>query len=200
MRGDWLRKLTKMQNPVFTRGDYERYSEMVSLALPFYQKHLKDGSRILELCCGLGCTAIPLSHHYHITALDQDDRILEYARMNARNFGGRIDFIKGDLRNIDKTFGRDSFDAVSSSGVMEYFPEDEVKQLVSRQLKIAPLVFINTLLSDISNTTDDFGTVKYSYSKNKWFNMLEGYNIIQHKMINELDEMMLVVKRDTKTK
>lgn len=181
MKGDWFTSFKGYQNIEFGQEDYDGWREMVEKDLDLYLKHLPAGSALLECCCGLGCTAVPLSHYYRITAFDRDGRILEYARKNAEKFGGSIKIVKADFRRIDEIFGPDSFDACSSGGVLEHYTVEEVRQLLDKQLFVAPIVFISVPLGDGVKTTDEHGITRYNYTEKQWLGkILKGYKIIEH--------------------
>lgn len=181
MNGDWFKAFETAHNLEFTEEDYRGWSEMVEQVLPFYLKHLPEGLRMLECCCGLGCTAIPLSHHYKVTAFDKNERVLEYTTKNAVKFGGDIKVVEADFREIDKVFGDDGFDACSSGGVLEHYPVNEVHELVDKQLAVAPLVFIDVPLGDGKETVDNYGITRYNYTEHQWLDdILKDYNVIEH--------------------
>jgi hypothetical protein len=205
MKGNWFNAFRASHSLEFGERDYAGWAEMVEQALPFYLKFLPAGSRVLECCCGLGCTAIPLSHRYKVTAFDRDDRILEYTIKNAAKFGGDIKILQADFRDIDRFFGVDSFDACSSGGVLEHYPLKEVRELVDKQLFVAPLVFASVPLGDGRKTVDEYGITRYNYTKNQWTDeILKDYNVIYknvfrgHRKVaqgKEFKELFLVVKR-----
>ena len=205
MKGDWFNAFKEVHNLEFTEKDYKEWAGMVKQALSSYLKYLPEGSGILECCCGMGCTAIPLSHYYRVTAFDKDGRILEYTRKNAEKFGGNIKVVEADFREIDEFFGRDSFDACTSGGVLEHFTVEEVRELVDKQLFIAPLVFISVPLGDGSKSVDKYGITRYNYTKDQWINeILKEYNILcymvskSHRKVSggvDYDELFMVVGR-----
>jgi SAM-dependent methyltransferase len=201
MKGDWLAKFRETGSVVFSIETYQHCVQMMERVLPLYQKHLPEGSRIIEVGCGLGCTAIPLSQHYAVTALDKDDRILEYARQNAKAFGGDITFKKGDIRELAGLYPQDSFDAVTSDGVMEHFPEEDVKTLLEQQLRIAPLVFIHVPLGNQGRVSAGHGIERYLWTESHWLNsILSKYLIIDRKLRKTgakgvTNELSVVIKR-----
>ena len=49
--------------------------------LKYYKKYLPKGSKILELGCGLGFKAVPLSSlGYELVGIDSDKRVVESAK------------------------------------------------------------------------------------------------------------------------
>jgi len=180
MKGDWLNAFKESHNLEFNERDYEQWRTMAAEMLPTFLKHLSRGSTLLECCCGLGCTAIPLSHHFKVTAFDKDDKVLEYARKNAKRFGGTIKVLKADFHDLDKTFSKDSFNACASGGVLEHYPPEVVETLLEKQLSIAPLVFISVPLGSGKKTVDKHGITRYNYTKIQWLDMLKDFKVIQH--------------------
>ncbi|MFH1054755.1 MAG: class I SAM-dependent methyltransferase [Candidatus Altiarchaeota archaeon] len=187
MRGDWFNAFKAAHNLEFTPEDYSGWSKMVDECMPFYLNHLPEGSSMLECCSGLGCTAIPLSHHYRVTAFDKDEGILEYTRKNAKRFGGDINVVNADFRSIVEKFGPDSYDACSSGGVLEHFSVDEIHELVNKQLTVAPLVFISVPLGDGKKTTDEHSITRYGYTRRQWLKeILNEHNLVDS-MVSESD-------------
>jgi 2-polyprenyl-3-methyl-5-hydroxy-6-metoxy-1,4-benzoquinol methylase len=126
-------------SPIFSKEDFETYRNAVKATLPFYERHLRNGARILNLGCGLGISSIPLSSlGYRVVGVDNDPRVVEAARQNAKTFGADCQILLGDVFDIVELFGRDSFDACESGGLLEHFDKDRVRSLVERQLSVAP--------------------------------------------------------------
>lgn len=131
-------------NPVFSEEDFERYKNAVKANLPFYQRHLQEGAKILNLGCGLGVSWIPLSTFgFSVVGVDSDPRVVEAAKLNAKMFGGDCQVVLGDVFDIVDLFGPDSFDACDSGGLLEHFAKKQVRDLVEKQLVVAPLVIAN---------------------------------------------------------
>ena len=212
----WYEVFSKHMNPVFTRDDFEKYKKGVLRKLQFYEKYLPKGSKILETGCGLGCTAVPLSAlGYKVIGIDNDKKVVEAAKQNAKNFGGDIKILEGDIFEIDKLFGKDSFDACISGGVLEHFKKEDVRKLVDLQLKVAPLVIASmpvrtertmkargftkeTALDNI----DSNGIYRNFWSETEWVNdVLKGYNIVEYFVkpcdpaIGNFDSVYLIIKR-----
>ena len=62
---------------------------------------LKPGDRVLDLCCGTGRHAVPLARAgLEVTGLDMSEDYLEKARSAARDAGGKVRFVQGDMREI----------------------------------------------------------------------------------------------------
>jgi len=90
-----------------------------------------EGSRVLDVGCGLGVQTVELaSRGYHVVGLDISATMVSRAYDEAEDRGLRIDFIRGDMRDV--TF-EDSFDALLCWGTtFGYFSEEE-NELAVRQ-------------------------------------------------------------------
>jgi 2-polyprenyl-3-methyl-5-hydroxy-6-metoxy-1,4-benzoquinol methylase len=212
----WFEAFKKGMNVVFTAEDYKKYHEMVKHDLPVYQKHLKPGARVLDIGCGLGCTAVPLSTFgYEVVGIDNDKKVVEAAQQNAKNFGGNIKIVYGDVFDIDNIFGKDSFDACISGGVLEHFPEEQVRQIMDKQLAVAPLVIASIPITTKEDVRDEYKDYEKRICKdgiyrNLWTadyivkELFKGYNIIEHfvakaaEAIGGFEEIFLVIKRKSK--
>ena len=126
-------------NVIFTDEDFKTYLADVAPCIDFYKEYLGENTKILDLGCGLGVGSVPLSTFgYRITGIDNDPKVVEAARENAKKFGKDIQIIQGDIFDIDKMFEPDSFDACMSGGLLEHFPETQIRELVRKQLVVAP--------------------------------------------------------------
>lgn len=193
---DWYETLSHHhKNPVFTKEDFENCKKEVLKDLRHYGKYLPKGSKILDLGCGLGSKAVPLSLlGYKVVGIDNDKRVVEAAKQNAKNFGRDIEIIEGDIFGLDKIFDKDSFDACISAGILEHFKEEDARKLVDLQLRLAPLVIASMPVrterpmkshgfaeSGASNGTDGNGIHRNFLSEDEWVNIvLKDYNIAEH--------------------
>lgn len=215
MKGGWFDKFKNNLDVIFTEEDFKSYSEMVKKELLSCKRYLNPGAKILDLGCGLGCTSVPLSREgYEVIGIDNDPQVIESAKQNGKNFGGKIDFKLMDIFNIDKEFGKDSFDACIHGGVVEHFSEKKIRKLVDKQLFVAPLIICSMPVR--TEATLKHYKVKKSGKKEvcidgiernlwtgeRWVNdILEGYNIAEskvsrcHPKIGNFDELLLVIKR-----
>ena len=212
----WYEALSEHMNPVFTKEDFNNYRDFVLEELKHYRRYLKPGARVLDLGCGLGCTAVPLSSlGYRVVGIDNDLKVVEAAKQNAKNFGKDIEIIKGDIFELDKIFGKDSFDACISGGVLEHFKKNEIRKLVELQLKVAPLVIASmpvktertmkhygiTEKTALNNISD--GIYRNFWSEDEWVNdVLKGFNIAEHlvarvnPVIGDFDEVFILITKD----
>ena len=129
------------------------------------QKHLKPGARILECGCGPARTAVVMSlAGFRVTAIDKDERMLQLARKNAA-FGKGMEFLKLDLFDIDSKFSEASFDCCTHQGVLEHFAEEEAKDALRRQMKVAGTAIFTVPISGGENVSE---TVHGSIFRNMW--------------------------------
>ncbi|TET91710.1 MAG: class I SAM-dependent methyltransferase [Methanomassiliicoccales archaeon] len=215
MEETWFDKFAKVHNVVFTEEDYKVYSGMVKEGLPTYRKYLEEGARILDAGCGLGCTSVPLSREgYDVVGIDNDPRVIEAAKQNGQNFGGKIDFKVMDVFDIDKKFGKDSFDACIHGGVLEHFSKEQIRELVDKQLYVAPTIVCSVVVRT-EETLEHYqvrkegqneicvdGVERNLWTEEQWLSyILQGYNIVQskvtkaHPKIGNFHELHLVIKR-----
>jgi SAM-dependent methyltransferase len=89
------------------------------------------GSHVLDVGCGLGVQTVELaSRGYHLVGLDISATMVARAYDEAEDRGLRIDFVRGDMRDV--TF-EDPFDALLCWGTtFGYFSEEE-NELAIRQ-------------------------------------------------------------------
>lgn len=87
--------------------DYGRECDFLEAI--FQRCGLKDRA-ILDLGCGTGGHAIPLTQRgYHVVGVDRSPIMLEIARRKAQAAGAAVEFVEGDIRDVN--LGR-TFDAV----------------------------------------------------------------------------------------
>lgn len=208
----WFEAFSQNMRVVFNEEDFIQYKKWVEADLQIYGEFLPDNAQILDIGCGLGCTAIPLSTlGYDVTGIDNDPDVVKAAKENARTFGGKIQIILLDIFDIDKKFGRDSFDVCSSGGVLEHFPEDQIRQLIDKQLSIAPVVVASVPVAtgDVRSKYKDYelricmdGIYRNLWTAEYWVNtVLKRYKILKNvvekapEAIGGFDELFFVIKR-----
>lgn len=212
----WFKAFSEWMNPVFTKEDFKAYKEMAVKDLEVHGKYIKKGNRILDLGCGIACTAVSLSSlGYKMVGIDNERKVVEAARQNAKNFGGDIEIIEGDIFNLDKIFKPNSFNACISGGLLEHFDKDDIRKLVKLQLKLAPVVLADmpvktkatikhygfTEKNAVGNVAPN-GIYRNFWSEKEWINdIFKGFNIVEHLVkrihpsIGNFDELFVVIKR-----
>lgn len=92
---------------------------------------LRPGSAILDVGCGLGLHAVELTKlGYTVVGLDLSLPMLSRAADEAQDHGLKINFIQGDMREMQF---ESMFDAVISWGTtFGYFDDDQNRQVVER--------------------------------------------------------------------
>lgn len=212
----WYEAFKGWGNTIFTEKHFLICKEMVIQDLKFYGKYIKNGAKILDMGCGIGSTAVSLSAlGYNIVGIDNDKKIVEIVRQNAKNFGGKIRIIEKDVFDVDKIFKNDSFDACYSGGVLEHFDEDEIRKLIRLQLKLAPVVLADmpvktkatmqhyriTEENAVGNIAPD-GIYRNVWSEEYWIkNIFRGFNVVDHIVkrmhpsIGNFDILCVVIKR-----
>ena len=173
------------KNPVFTIEDFENCKREVLKDLRHYEKYFQKGSKILDVGCGLGSKAVPLSSlGYKVIGIDRDAKIVQVAKQNAKNFGGEIKIMEGDILKLNKIFDTNSFDVCICSGILEHFSKEDAKKLIDLQLELAPLLVASMpvktkeIESDTSHNAHDGGTHGNFLSVDEWINgILNNYNV-----------------------
>ncbi len=199
----WFEAFSKSVNVIFTEEDFENYLAVTRSSLDFYKKHLGEGAKILELGCGLGVGPIPLSTFgYDITGIDNDMKVVEAATKNAKKFGKNIIIIYGDIFDIDKMFGPDSFDVCMSGGLLEHFSESQIKDLIAKQLIVAPILIASMPLASHPGEVWDDGIYRNLWMEDHWLNnILNDFNIVEHQLtktpeyIKASHELEVVISR-----
>ncbi len=187
---DWMQHYSKKYGHIILNEDMLHKAEKNNEAFMRYvKKYVKGGGNILEVGCGLGRTAIVLSlNGYTVTAIDSERRILKVAQINTFNFGKDIHLRLMDAFDIDTRFKKKRFDAVTHEGVLEHFSENQIKILLDKQLKVAPLVIFSVPVRSKRNDTyfknDQMGH-RYLWSKSEWMKFLENFYTIQTASLNK---------------
>ena len=99
----------------------------------------QGGERILDLACGTGRHSLELVRHgFSVVGVEIGAELVEIARKDAEEQGLEVEFVQGDLRELDY---EDEFDIVLNlnDGAVGYFETDEENhrtfEVISRALK-----------------------------------------------------------------
>lgn len=97
---------------------------------------LRDDDRLLDIFCGNGVSTLELAGRCKsATGFDLSDEMLDAARKlqaTGRPGADRVTFVKGNVLELEPTFGRDSFDAVTSIRGIINLPTWEMQQSALR--------------------------------------------------------------------
>lgn len=130
--------------------------------------------RILEVGAGTGTLSIFLSTlGLEVTTLDNSPEILHKAKAVKEELGGKNTLIEGDAFKLP--FDNGSFDLVFHQGLLEHFSISEIHQLLSEQLRVAPIVVFG--VPNQNYARKDFGDERL-LSKNAWEKILQPYQIL----------------------
>jgi SAM-dependent methyltransferase len=133
----------------FFKNENNKFDSLLSMAAHHWNYHnplyyrikniLKKPSRILDVGCGLGLSAVYLSAQGHtVTAIDNDKEILKNAQNNAQYFQSEVKFEQADAHDLSKYYN--GFDLSFSNGVLEHFKRGETITLLKEQVKCAEFV------------------------------------------------------------
>ena len=101
----------------------------------------KADSKVLEVGTGTGVLTWPLAQSgIKVVSIDNDREILNMAQINAKLLGADIEFQFADAFHLP--FPDDSFDLAFSHGLIEHFPDDDIRALLNEQFRVAPLVVV----------------------------------------------------------
>ncbi|GAA1809656.1 class I SAM-dependent methyltransferase [Planosporangium flavigriseum] len=102
----------------------------------------QPGARILELGCGAGLHAAVLSAWgYEVTAVDNDQRIVDLAAETAQALGSGFEATLADATQLPEEW-TGKFDLVFSLGLMEHFDRDVTVQLLREQARVSRNVMV----------------------------------------------------------
>ncbi len=139
--------------------------------LPMFQaiRRLRPG-RVLEVGAGSGSHGIFLSYFCpRVVSVDLSSSLVRQARRHNRRLRGRADFLAMDA--FDLAYPADSFDVAFSQGFLEHFGEDEIRDLLNEQARVARFVVFS--VPNISYGVQDFGDERL-LSREQWEALLVG--------------------------
>ncbi|GEM_PF-6413137 len=100
---------------------------------------LYPGARVLEVGCGPCLISTWFSHlieeNLRCCALEYDRGVLDYAQRNIIFFRAPVTLVHGDMFRLP--FLSDSFDIVIHDGVLEHFSDDEIRDTIREQSRVA---------------------------------------------------------------
>ncbi|MCP3031849.1 class I SAM-dependent methyltransferase [Halobacillus sp. A1] len=85
--------------------------------IPFFKKHIKQGSTVADLGCGDGYGSFKLEKEgYHVTGLDISEDMIRRAKSRLEH--ERLQFVQGDLVHLP--FEEERFDAIMAINCLEW--------------------------------------------------------------------------------
>lgn len=140
---------------------------------------LGAGSKLLDVCCGMGRHAVPLAKSgVQVTGVDISIPYLRQARAEAKRRAADVRFVKIDMRKIDF---RSEFDgAINLFTSFGYFPRarDDLKVLrnIARALKPGG-VFLLDIINGTRITRNFKLAVANEISTNRWSRLGKTYQL-----------------------
>jgi ubiquinone/menaquinone biosynthesis C-methylase UbiE len=107
------------------------------------------GAHVLDVPCGNGRLTFELANRgYRVTGVDIAEEFIEEARSRARDVSASIEFILGDMRNIEGPGVYDgAFCFGNSFGFLEYADMEKFLAGVARSLKPGARFVVNTAMA-----------------------------------------------------
>lgn len=124
-------------------GGTDYYARHIEIHREFLDRILRERpKKILEAGCGSGIMSVFFSKRgIECAALDRDRTVLEQARKNAAELGGRVAFIEGDIFGMD--FRDQEFDLVFSQGVLEHFSDGDIQKAAREGLRVSRQLWVS---------------------------------------------------------
>ncbi len=138
----------------------DEYRKRIETLEPLLMKHMPSKGKVLDLACGAGGFSFLLEDlGFQVVGLDSSEAMLERAREFARDKRSKVEFVKGDARELP--FEDNSFDYVLFIDSLVHFEPRELNQLfreAARVLKpggrfILQFTDLRELLSVLMNGT-----------------------------------------------
>jgi SAM-dependent methyltransferase len=127
---------------------------------------------VLEIGCGRGVHSIFLSYLVPIVVgVDNNVKLVGKAREDNSRFRGRARFLLRDAFKLD--FPDGAFDVCFSQGFMEHFTNEEIRQLIEEQLRIAKIIVAS--VPSVFYSTKDRGDERLM-SIEEWREVLKNFS------------------------
>ncbi|WP_010479159.1 class I SAM-dependent methyltransferase [Thermococcus zilligii] len=115
----------------------DEYRRRIETLEPLLMKHMPSRGKVLDLACGAGGFSFLLEDlGFQVIGLDSSEAMLERARKFAADKGSKVEFVKGDAKELP--FENNSFDYVLFIDSLVHFEPRELNQVfkeVARVLK-----------------------------------------------------------------
>ena len=137
------------------------------------KKYAKD-KYVIEAGCGSAANSIFLSNEgFHVTCVDKDPDMIEFAKQNFKSFKKKPKFINSDIRNLNKL--KSNFDVSFSHGVLEHYRDQKIIELINSQLAIAKFVLISVPSNFFKSSQAINGDERF-LDKKHWINLIQKTN------------------------
>lgn len=134
-----------------------------------------DQKRILEVATGTSTMSFFGSWFgFDVTSIDINPHIIERARLLANKMKVKVNYMEADT--FDLPFADDTFDTVFHQGLMEHFTDDEIKRMITEQLRVAKRVVIS--IPNFLYPRRDLGNERL-LRKEVWERLLKDFIIIK---------------------
>jgi ubiquinone/menaquinone biosynthesis C-methylase UbiE len=121
VNNEYYTDAARASQPYFDEIEAQRYQTHYHLPELYDSLH-GDGSKLLEIGCGIGVDSIQLARRgFEVTAVDLTENALQIAEVHAETRGVAIDFRLGNAEGLE--FPDETFDVVYSFGVLHHTPD-----------------------------------------------------------------------------
>lgn len=145
-----------MQTSTGVQEHFEKKIKARQPTLIHVRKYTPNNGKILESASGTGALSLQLSNEgYECSTLEQDADMNCLSEMIQEVCGGTVNRHQGNFFRLP--FSDNSFDTVFNQGVLEYFDDSTVKQIIQEQLRVGQrFIFgVPTILNNASYIEDD---------------------------------------------
>jgi SAM-dependent methyltransferase len=148
----------------------------------YLQKILElNPKKVLEVGCGPGVRCIFLSYlGIDVTALDNDEGIIEQIKFYTKNLRGKNKIENGDAFNL--SYSEKEFDVIFNAGFLEHFEDLEKIQLVKEFTRVAEYYIF--MVPNKAHRLRPYGNEDLK-TKEEWDSLLKDFNLIESKDINK---------------
>ena len=133
-------------------------------------KYARQDAPCLEIGSGTGVLLGPLAlAGVKVVSLDNDPVILEMARVNAVTLGLDIEYVEGDAFKLPFEDGH--FSVAESSGLLEHFPDADIRAIVVESCRVARVALHGVPL--VGRCRGAFGDERWM-DENEWARICGG--------------------------
>ena len=130
-------------------------------------KYCKPYKNILEAGCGTGVMCTYLANKgFNVTAVDNEQDMLNIAKKISKNYPKRPVFVKRDINKLN--YPSNHFGVVFSHGVLEHFSDDQIISLIKRQSKISHTLIFSIPTNYLDEKKDRYYGNERFMGLNKW--------------------------------